>query len=178
MNFNSNTGFADRRSQTRELAWNTKWKINDRWTLQNDLQWVHSTNKNFSTNMAMVTYVPSMGISTAGTPPSMSFDQSARDFLSNPGNYYLDHMMPSLSKASGDLYAWKVDAKVRFDHPVLRDLGFGVRLTDRSATRINAGGSGWYSVAEPWNVKTTSVPGRLPVRPISKAGRAAEVSAT
>ncbi|MGW8392631.1 TonB-dependent receptor [Pseudoduganella sp. HUAS MS19] len=162
LNFNSNTGFADRRSQTREIAWNTKWKINERWSLQNDLQWVHSTNRNFSTNMAMVTYVPSMGISTAGTPPSISFDQSARDFLSNPGNYYLDHMMPSLSKASSDLYAWKVDAKVRFDHPVLRDLGFGVRLTDRSATRVNAGGSGWYSVAEPWNVKTTSVPGRLP----------------
>jgi len=162
LNFNSNTGFADRRSQTREIAWNTKWKVNDSWSVQNDLQWVHSTNKNFSTNMAMVTYVPSMNISTTGAPPEISFDQPARDFLSNPGNYYLDHMMPSLSKASGDLYAWKLDAKRRFDHPVLRDLGFGVRMTERSATNIKAGGSGWYSVAEPWQVKTTSIPGRLP----------------
>lgn len=162
LNFNSNTGFSERRSQTREIAWNTKWKVNDRWTVQNDLQWVHSTNKNFSTNMAMVTYVPSMNIATNGLPPNITFDQTARDFLSNPGNYYLDHMMPSLSKASGDLYAWKVDAKVRFDHPVVRDFAFGMRLTDRSSTRVNAGGSGWYSVAEPWNVKTTSIPGRLP----------------
>ena len=162
LNFNSNTGFADRRSQTREIAWNTKWKINDHWSVQNDLQWVHSTNKNFSTNMAMVTYVPSMNISTTGVPPQVSFDQTARDFLSKPGNYYLDHFMPSLSKASGDLYAWKVDAKLRLDHPVLRDLAFGMRLTERSATHVNAGGTGWYSVAQPWNVKTTSVPGRLP----------------
>jgi TonB-dependent receptor len=162
LSFNSNTGWADRRSQTREIAWNTKWKINDRWSVQNDLQWVHSTNKNFSTNMALATYVPSMNISTVGKPPEITFNQTARDFLSNAGNYYLSHMMPMLAKANGDLYAWKVDAKLRLDHPIVRDLSFGMRLTDRSAERTNAGGSGWYSIAEPWNVKTTSVPGRLP----------------
>jgi TonB-dependent receptor len=162
LNFNTNTGYANNRSQTREIAWNTKWKVTDHWSIQNDLQWVHSTNKGFSTNMAMVTYVPSMNISTTGNPPDITFDQSARDFLSNPANYYLDHMMPMLSKATGDLYAWKIDAKRRFDHPVLRDLSFGLRLTERKATHINASGSGWYSVAEPWNVKTTSIPGQLP----------------
>jgi TonB-dependent receptor len=162
LNFNTNTGFADRRSQTREIAWNTKWNISDGWSVQNDLQWVHATNKSFGSNMALNTFVPSMAIDATGTPPNFSFNQAARDFLANPGNYFLDHFMPGMSKANGDLYAWKVDAKYRFDLPVLRDVRFGLRLTDRSATHVNAGGSTWFSVAEPWNVKTTSVPGRLP----------------
>jgi len=162
LNFNTNTGFADRRSQTREIAWNTKWNINEAWSVQNDLQWVHATNKSFGSNMALNTFVPSMAIDATGTPPSFGFNPAARDFLANPGNYFLDHFMPAKSKADGDLYAWKVDARYRFDLPVLRDVRFGFRLTDRSATHVNAGGSTWFSVAEPWNVKTTSVPGRLP----------------
>ncbi|SFV13321.1 TonB-dependent receptor [Pseudoduganella namucuonensis] len=162
LNFNTNTGFNERRSQTREIAWNTKWTINDRWSLQNDLQWVHSTNRSMGSNMALVTYVPSMDIDLTRAPVNIGFNQAARDFLANPGNYYLDHVMPGMDKANGDLYAWKADVKYKFDDPVLRDLRFGLRLTDRSANRVKAGGSEWFSFAEPWSVKQTSVPGRLP----------------
>ncbi|WP_449406319.1 hypothetical protein [Massilia phosphatilytica] len=51
-------------------------------------------------------------------------------------------MMPSLSKAKGDLYTWKTDARFRFDDTVLRDLRFGMRLTKRSATHVDGSGAG------------------------------------
>jgi TonB-dependent receptor len=160
LGFQADTGYSDRRSQTRELAWNLKWKLNDRWALQQDAQWVHATDTNEGGVVTLGTFVPSMDIDTTGSPVRIGFNQAARDFLADPGNYYMNFMMPSKSKAEGDLYAWRGDASLKFDDPVLRDLRFGVRLTDRKVTHIDASGSGWYSIATPWNVKQTSVPGQ------------------
>jgi TonB-dependent receptor len=162
LGFNVDAADDVHRSQTREIAWNFKWTINDRWAVQQDLQWVHATDSSEGGDMALGTFVPSMGIDTTKSPVGISFDQAARDFLANPANYYLDHIMPSRSKADGDLYAWAGDAKFKFDDAVLRDLRFGVRFTDRKTEHINASGTGWYSIAQPWNVKQTSVPGQLP----------------
>jgi len=162
LGFTSDSGYSTKRSHTGELAWNTKWTINDRWSLQNDLQWVHSANKSAGYLMALGTFVPSMNIDATGTPARVTFDQTARDFLADPANYYLNNIMPSMNKADADMYAWKLDAKYKFDHPVMRDVRFGVRVTDRKANRIEASGKGWHSLAEPWNVKTTSRPGQLP----------------
>jgi len=162
LGFNADTGWSERRSQTREIAWNFKWAPNDRWSLEQDLQWVHATNTNEGGVMTLGTFVPSMNIDTTRSPVEITFDQAATDFLANPANYYMNWVMPSKSKAEGDLYAWKGDARFAFEDPVLRDLRFGVRLTERKATRIDASGTTWYSIAEPWNVKQTSVPGQLP----------------
>jgi TonB-dependent receptor len=162
LGFQADTGFSERRSQTRELAWNFKWNVNERWTLQNDLQWVHATDNSLGNVMTLGTFVPSMTLNTSGNPAEVSFDSNARAFLANPANYYMNFMMPSMNKADADLYAWKTDARVRFDDPVLRDVRFGVRLTERRANHANASGSGWTSLAEPWNVRQTSVPGQLP----------------
>ena len=161
--FNANSGYSDRTSQTHELAWNFKWKIDDRWSVQNDLQWVHSKFKSFGTMIALATFVPSMQVDASGTGPvRIGFDQNARDFLANPGNYFWDHIMPSKSKADADLYAWKADAKLRFEDPVLRDFRFGTRLTYRTAERFEASGDSWKSIAEPWGVKSNVTPGQVP----------------
>jgi TonB-dependent receptor len=162
LGFSSDYSFNDSRSQTREIAWNFKWNVNDRLSVQNDLQWVHATNSSEGGLMALNTYVPSMNIDASGNPVKISFDETARNFLANPGNYYLNNLMPGMSKADGDLYAWKTDVRFKFDDPVLRDLRFGIRLTDRKTNHVDASGSTWYSIAEPWSVKQTSVPGRLP----------------
>jgi TonB-dependent receptor len=162
LEFNSNSTFADNRSQTREIAWNTKWTVNERLSLQNDLQWVHAADSSFSGNQTLGTFVPSMNVDLTGTPARITFDDAAQKFLSNPANYFLQNMMPFKNKSDGDLYAWKLDARYKFDHPVLRDLRFGVRLTERKANHTDATGSTWYSAATPWEVRTTSVPGRLP----------------
>ena len=161
--FNTNAGFSDRKSKTQELAWNFKWALNDRWSFQNDLQWVHATNDSFGSMIALATFVPSMQIDTSGKAPvRIGFDQAATDFLANPNNYFVDHVMPGKSKADADLYAWKADAKFNFDNAVLRDLRFGVRLTHRAANHYDATGDQWRSVAEPWAVRSNVTPGEVP----------------
>ena len=168
LGFQADTGFSERRSQTRELAWNFKWNLSERWSLQNDLQWVHATDNSIGNVLTLGTFVPSMDIDTTHTPASISFDSNARAFLANPANYYMNFMMPAMNKADADLYAWKTDARFRFDDPVLRDLRFGLRVTERRANHVNASGSGWTSLAEPWSVRQTTIPGQLP-RPTDPA---------
>jgi len=161
--FDSTAGFSDRKSATQELAWNFKWAINDRWSVQNDLQWVHATNDSFGSNIALATFSPGMDVDTSGKAPvRIGFDQTAMDFLANPANYFVDHVMPGASKADADLYAWKADAKLRFEDPVLRDFRFGTRLTYRTANHYDATGDQWTSVAEPWAIRDNVVPGQVP----------------
>jgi TonB-dependent receptor len=165
LGYQSDSGFNTSKSQTREIAWNFKWNINDRWSVQNDLQWVHATDSAEGNVMTLGTFVPSMGIDLSGNLPKVTFDDNARAFLADRGNYYMSFMMPSMTKAKGDLYAWKTDARFRFDDEVLRDLRFGVRLTKRSASHVDAsaGNSGWKSWAEGWAINQTKVPGTLPL---------------
>jgi TonB-dependent receptor len=165
LGYQSDTGFGTSKSQTREIAWNFKWRINDRWSVQNDLQWVHATNSAEGNVMTLGTFVPSMGIDLTGNLPKVTFDDTSRAFLADRGNYYMNFMMPSMTKAKGDLYAWKTDARFNFDDDVLRDLRFGVRLTKRSTANFDAsaGNTGWKSWAEPWSVNQTLVPGTLPL---------------
>ena len=162
LGFNSNQAFSESSSQTREIAWNAKWNINERWTVQNDLQWVHATTKSFGAGMVLGTFVPSMDIDLTGSPGQISFDDAAKKFLTDPGNYYVSNVQAGKSKATADLYAWKGDVRYKFDHPVLRDVRFGVRLTKRSTNNTKATGSEWYSIGEPWAVRPTTVPGSLP----------------
>jgi len=162
LGFNVDTGYSTSHSQTRDISWNFKWDIDDRWAFQNDLQWVHATNRSQNSVVALQTYVPSMSLDTRGAVPQLSFDKTATDFLADPKNYYLNNVMPSIGKASGDLAAWKADAQYKIDGRFLRDVRFGVRVTNRSSTNVSGSGTGWYSFAQPWAVKQTSVPGQLP----------------
>jgi len=165
LGYQSDTGFDTNKSQTREIAWNFKWKINDRWAIQNDVQWVHATNSAEGNVMTVGTFVPSLGIDLSGNLPKVTFDDTDRAFLADRNNYYMSFMMPSMTKAKGDLYAWKTDARFHFDDDVLRDLRFGVRLTKRTAVHVDAtgGNGGWRSWSEPWAVNNTKVPGTLPL---------------
>ncbi|WP_217428331.1 TonB-dependent receptor [Rugamonas rivuli] len=154
--------FSDVHGRTQELAWNFKWKASESWSFQNDLQWVHATN---SGNFGMInlgTYGPSMGIDVSGSRPVFQFDEKTRNFLANPGNYYWDISQPDINKAKADLVAWKADGRYVFDSPVLRDVRFGVRLTERKSTKYKNAGTGWKSYSEDWGVATTKVPGQLP----------------
>jgi TonB-dependent receptor len=161
--------FNEHKTSTNELAWNFKWELNDRWAVQNDLQYVRSTFNTRGDEVQTATFIPSMGISTAGNGPvQMTFDQQTRDFLADPGNYYWLSVMPGRLKGEAELYAWKADARFKFDDPVLQDLGFGVRSSYRTSVREQAvyagdlSSVGWKSIAEPWNVRQTKIPGTLP----------------
>jgi len=162
LGFNSNQAYAERKSQTREIAWNAKWTINDRWSVQNDLQWVHATNRSVGGGIVLATFVPSMNIDLSKNPGQITFDDAARKFLADPKNYYISNVQTGDDKAKADLYAWKGDVRYKFDHPVLRDVRFGVRLTKRTSDHTEASGDTWYSNAEPWAIVPTSTPGQLP----------------
>jgi TonB-dependent receptor len=160
--FNSNTGGGESRSQTREIAWNFKWNVNDQWSFQNDVQWVHATDSSNGYNITLATFVPRVNIDMTGGLPQYTYDAATRAFLADRNNYYVYNIMPTLGKSDGDLFAWKADGRFRFDnHPVLRDLRFGVRLTQRTANHYS-GGDSWKSIAEPWAVLPTDTAGHLP----------------
>jgi len=161
--------FNDNKTRTSELAWNFKWAPSDRWAFQNDVQWVNSNFETAGHELQLATYLPSMDISTSGNDPvKLGFDQTSRDFLADPGNYYWNIIQPTRLKGDSNLYAWKTDAKFTFADSVLRDVRFGLRSSYRDSRReratftsdINSGG--WKSIAEPWNVRQTSTPGQLP----------------
>ena len=166
LGFASATGFNNSTSHTGELAWNTKWTLNDRWSFQNDLQWVHSANKGYGNSMQLSTFVPSMNIDITGTPAQVTFDDAALAHLADRNNYFMSVMMPGKNKAEADLYAWKADAKFKFDDPIMRDVRFGVRLTERETSHMRDGGSGWFSLSAPWSVipRTSGQPGTPPTR--------------
>lgn len=164
LGFTTNRAFNESTAKTGELAWNFKWRINDRWAVQNDLQWVRSTYDNTSATINLRTFVPSMTIATPGNDPvQISLNDAARERLGDPAHYYWDSSFAMKDKATADLYAWKVDASFLFQDPILRDLRFGTRLTTRKSTRQGAGGNGWNSAAYPWEVKRTSTRGSPPV---------------
>ncbi|WP_170304288.1 TonB-dependent receptor [Duganella radicis] len=148
--------------RTRDISWNLKWRMDERWTFQSDLQWVHATNGGDGNMINMGTFVPSMSFDLTTPRPTVGFDAAARAALADPGNYYFNTLQPYLNKAKGDMYAWKGDAKFVFDSEVLRDLRFGVRLSKRSMSHAIGVGSGWYSLSEPWSVLQSPVPGRPP----------------
>ncbi len=149
--------------RTRDISWNLKWRMDERWTFQSDLQWVHATNGGDGNMINMGTFVPSMSFDLTTPRPTVSFDAAARAALADPGNYYFNTLQPYLNKAKGDMYAWKGDARFVFDSDVLRDLRFGVRVTHRSMSHAIGVGSGWYSLSEPWSVLQSPVAGRPPL---------------
>jgi TonB-dependent receptor len=161
--------FNEHKTSTGELAWNFKWNVDDHWSVQNDMQWVKSSFRTRGEEVQTATFIPSMDITTAGDgPPVLGFDQHTRDFMANPDNYYWLSVMPGRLKGEANLYAWKIDARYKFDDPVLRDLGFGARSSYRTSVReaaVYAGdlnSVGWKSIAEPWAVRQTKIPGTLP----------------
>jgi len=162
LGFNVDSGYSTSRSQTRDISWNFKWDVNDTWAVQNDLQWVHATNSSQNSVVALGTFIPSMSVDMRGSVPQLSFDQTTTEFLADPKNYFLFNVMPSIGKATADMVAWKADAQAKIDGRFLRDVRLGVRVTDRSSTNVGGSGTGWYSLAQPWAVKQTKIPGQLP----------------
>ncbi|WP_457324942.1 TonB-dependent receptor plug domain-containing protein, partial [Roseateles sp. P5_E11] len=161
--------FNQHRTSTSELAWNFQWNVNERFALQNDLQWVKSSFRTRGEEVQTATFAPSMDITTSGSNPVLlGFDDKTRTFLADPANYYWLSVMPGRLKGDANLYAWKVDGKLVFDHDVLRDLRVGFRTTYRTSVReqaVYAGDTssvGWKSIAEPWVVRQTGTAGQLP----------------
>lgn len=165
--FGTSRAFNEHKTKTAEWAWNFKWAATDRLSFENDLQWVNSKFDTSGSEIQLGTFVPSMRVDfpEGGGPVQIGFDDAARQRLADPGNYYWNVIQPKRLRGVADLYAWKVDAKLAFDDPVLRDLRVGFRTSYKKSVREVANfasdlnGTGWQSIAVPWHIAQTKIPG-------------------
>jgi TonB-dependent receptor len=153
VNFNDDTRTSTRKSATTDISWNLRWRLNSQWTVTTDLQKVRATTGSFDSTVATGLQIPQMGMDMSATPARLTFDDATKAYMANPNNYYWGFTMEHQDASVANEKAWKTDVKYEFDHPVLRDLRMGVRLTDRDATTINSvPGYNWSAITQPWQV--------------------------
>ena len=149
--FSNAGGFNRGESKTTDVSWNIEWRPTDSWTLTSDLQRVRSSGSHFVSAVGLGMLMPSENLDLRGSLPRINFTDAQRAFLADPANYYWESTMEHFDKSTGDLKAWKGDARYSFDHPVLRDVRFGVRMTDRTALTVNSDPNwNWAGVTPPW----------------------------
>ena len=159
LNFNDDTRTATRNSQTEDFAWRLNWKANDRWSFVSDLQYVKASTRGLDSTVATGVGMQKEVLDLGGSTPSLTFDAADRAYLADAKNYYWGFTMEHLDRSEGTQKSWKADARYRFEDPVLQDLRFGVRLTDRQAqSSTNPSNYHWQAISQPW---TTGGPAYL-----------------
>jgi TonB-dependent receptor len=153
MDFGADNRTSTRESDTTDISWNLRWRPNDRWTITTDLQRVRANTSNLDSTVATAVNMPKQQLDLTGSVPNLIFDDSDRAALLDPSRNYWSFTQEHLDRSKGKETAWRTDAKYDFDHPVLRDLRFGVRLTDRDATTQKSNPDyNWAAISAPWQV--------------------------
>ncbi len=153
INFGGDVRTSTRNSQTTDIAWNLRWKPAPAWTITTDLQRIKATTGSFDSTVATGIQMPKEHVDLRGDVPVISFDDADRAFLADPKNYYWAFTMEHQDAAKATGKAWKTDVKYDFDHPVLHDIRFGLRLTEREALTQNSNpGYNWAAISQPWQV--------------------------
>ncbi|OEZ90763.1 TonB-dependent receptor [Duganella phyllosphaerae] len=151
INFNNDTRTAWRKSDTTDISWNARWRPNDRWTIVTDLQKIRANTRSVDSTVATGLKMPKEQLDLTGSVPSITFDAADRAYLANPNNYYWAFTMEHLDRAKAESKAGKIDLKYDFDNPILRDIRFGARLTDRDSTTENSNPSyNWQGITQDW----------------------------
>ncbi|MDR7333781.1 TonB-dependent receptor [Roseateles asaccharophilus] len=151
VNFGADTRYMKRNSKTKDLGWNLAWKASDRWSFSTDLQLVKSDTNAFDSTVATGLLMPKETLDLNGSTPRVVFDASDLASLQNKGNYYWAFTMEHLDRSKAEQKAWRADGKFNFDHAVLQDLSFGVRLTDRDAkTTKTVPDYNWSAITQTW----------------------------
>ncbi|PTT91693.1 TonB-dependent receptor, partial [Pelomonas sp. HMWF004] len=151
VNFGADTRYMTRNSKTKDLGWNLKWKANDRWSFSTDLQLVKSDTRAFDSTVATGLLMPKETLDLSGSTPRVVFDASDLAALQNKANYYWAFTMEHQDRSKAEQKAWRADAKFNFDHAVLQDLQFGIRLTDRDATTTKTVPDyNWSAITQTW----------------------------
>jgi TonB-dependent receptor len=150
--FGTNTRAVGREADTRDVAWNLTWRANDRWVFKADLQHIKATTTGFDNTVGLGGYMPKENLDLASSPPRFTFDEADRAHLGNPANYYWGFAQEHRDQAKATQSAARLDAKFIFDSPVLQDLRFGVRFTDREAATRSTHDTEWAQITQPWAV--------------------------
>ncbi|MFN3861023.1 MAG: TonB-dependent receptor [Roseateles sp.] len=151
VNFGADTRYMTRNSKTRDLGWNLKWRASDRWSFSTDLQLVKSSTRAFDSTVATGLLMPKETLDLTGSTPRVVFDAGDLAALQNKANYYWAFTMEHQDRSQAEQKAWRADAKFNFDHAVLQDLSFGIRLTERDAnTTKTVPDYNWSAVTQTW----------------------------
>ena len=136
-------------TQTKDLSWNLVWKASESWTLKSDLQFVRAKSESKMRSVELNTLLPSLFLDVSGATPKIDFDDAARAAMADLSNssWYTTQEFRDQNKAKQT--SWRGDAKYTFDDPVLRDVRFGVRYTDRQADN-RATPYFWTPIVAPW----------------------------
>ncbi|MCS0657166.1 TonB-dependent receptor [Massilia terrae] len=154
--FGTDARQSSRKADTSDLAWNVEWRATDQWAFRADLQHTRATTQAYDNTVGLGGFMPKETVDLRTSVPTYTFDASDRAWLANPNNYYWSFAQEHRDAAVATQNAAKFDAKFTFDSPVLQDLRFGFRMTDRdSVTNRTHGGSGgneWQNITQSWSV--------------------------
>lgn len=154
INFGGDTRTAKRKSDTTDIAWNITWRPANRWTLKSDLQYIKAKTGSFDSTVATGVQMAKEQIDLTGNVPRLVFDQSDLAYLADPKNYYWAFTMEHMDRAKATGKSWKGDAIYDFeDQPFLKDIRFGVRLSNKDSVTMNSNPSyNWSPITQTWQV--------------------------
>jgi len=151
LDFGADTRAANRKSDTTDVSWHVSWRPNSAWSFDSDLQRIKANSNSFDSTVATAVKMQQQTLDLRGNVPSLVFSDSERARLADPNNYYWAFTQEHMDRSEADEWALKLDAKYSFDNPVLRDVRFGVRFTDRDAVTQNTNPSyNWAAITQPW----------------------------
>ena len=141
---------AKRKSDTQDISWHLDWKAGEALdALGSDLQLIKATTKDFDSTVATGVQMSKESFDLSGNLPRIDFDASDVAALGNANNYYWSFTQEHFDKGIATEKALKLDAKYDFDNPVLQDVHFGLRLTQRGATTENSNPSyNWAAITQ------------------------------
>ncbi len=150
--FGTDSRFASRTADTRDFSWNVAWNASPRWSFSSDLQYIKALSDGTDYTVGTGGWIPKQTVDLRTSPASFTFDASDRAYLADPANYYWGFAQEHRDHAEATEKAWRGDATYNFEHPVLNDLRFGVRLTERHADTRSTHDSDWAQITQPWAV--------------------------
>ena len=153
INFGNDTRIANRKSSTTDISWNVEWRPSPSWTVSADLQSIKAKTVGVDSTVATSLKMPKQKVDLTGSIPNLMFDDFDRAYIADPKNYYWAFTMEHLDRSVANEKALRTDVKYDFDHPVLRDVRFGVRFTDRDSDNIvSVDDYHWRAITQPWQV--------------------------
>ncbi|MGM9486448.1 TonB-dependent receptor [Ideonella sp. YS5] len=151
--FSTVSRLATRDSDTRDISWNVSWNASPKWSFQSDLQFIRATSAGTDYAIGLGGWMPKMIVDLGASPARTLFDDSDRAYLADPDHYYWAWAQEHRDHAVATEKAWRADAKYSFENdPVLDDLRFGVRLTQRDAQTRSTHDFDWAQITAPWAV--------------------------
>jgi iron complex outermembrane receptor protein len=152
------THAGSRRSETTDVAWHLMWRPSSAWTIDTDLQHIGGNSASLDSTVGTAAKLPQQILDLRGGVPWPSFTDGERAYLADPDNYYWAFTMEHLDRSRASERTWRTDVRYTFDHPLLRDLRFGVRLADRESVNENSNPAyHWAAITQPWQSEITGL---------------------